>query len=216
MAKILYGFGSSSLACTSRESTSSEAIGECPPYGHDLAHGVHPSRQARRRPRELLEGEARYLGYHVVERRLERGRRRPGYVVGNLIECVPDRQLRRYLRDREPRRLARQSTRPADPRVHLYHIELVTLRVHCELDVRSPSRYPDLSYYAESGGTEGLVLLIGEGLGWGDGDGVAGVDAHRVHVLDRADDHDVIGEVSHDLELELLPAGDALFDEGRA
>src|SRR5215208_526306 len=84
-----------------------EALGERPPYGHDLAHGVHPSRQARRRPRELLEGEARYLGYHVVERRLERGRRRPGYVVGNLIECVPDRQLRRYLRDREPRRLAR-------------------------------------------------------------------------------------------------------------
>ena len=42
------------------------------------------------------------------------------------------------------------------------------------------------------------------------------MDAHGVDVLDGADHDDVIGEVAHDLELELLPAGDALFDEGRA
>ena len=40
-----------------------------------------------------------------------------------------------------------------------------------------------------------------------------GVDAHRVDVLDRADDHDVVGVVAHDLELELAPAEHRLVDE---
>src|SRR5215204_797197 len=40
------------------------------------------------------------------------------------------------------------------------------------------------------------------------------MDAHGVYVLYGADHDDVICEVAHDLELELLPACDALFDEG--
>src|SRR5688572_12128917 len=40
------------------------------------------------------------------------------------------------------------------------------------------------------------------------------MDAHGVHVLYGADHDDVICEVAHDLELELLPTSDALFDEG--
>jgi hypothetical protein len=39
------------------------------------------------------------------------------------------------------------------------------------------------------------------------------VDAHRVDVLDRADDHDVVGVVAHDLELELAPAEHGLVEE---
>ena len=37
--------------------------------------------------------------------------------------------------------------------------------------------------------------------------------AHRVEVLDRADDHDVVGAVADDLELELVPAAHRLLDE---
>ena len=37
--------------------------------------------------------------------------------------------------------------------------------------------------------------------------------AHRVEVLDRADDHDVVVCVAHDLELELVPADERLLDE---
>ena len=39
------------------------------------------------------------------------------------------------------------------------------------------------------------------------------MDAHRVEVLDRADDHDVVGAVADDLELELVPAAQRLLDE---
>jgi len=39
------------------------------------------------------------------------------------------------------------------------------------------------------------------------------VDAHGIEVLDRADDLDVVVQVAHHLQLELLPAQDALLDE---
>ena len=58
-----------------------------------------------------------------------------------------------------------------------------------------------------------LVLAVGEGQRRGDGDRVAGVHADRVDVLDRADDHDVVGCVAHELELVLLPAEDRLLEE---
>ena len=37
--------------------------------------------------------------------------------------------------------------------------------------------------------------------------------AHRIEVLDRADDHDVVEPVADDLELELVPAAHRLLDE---
>ena len=46
-----------------------------------------------------------------------------------------------------------------------------------------------------------------------DRDAVARVDAHRVDVLDRADDHAVVVVVAHDLELELAPADDRLVEQ---
>src|SRR6516162_8343530 len=60
---------------------------------------------------------------------------------------------------------------------------------------------------------------VGERHRGGDGDRVAGVHAHRVDVLDRADDHDVVIGVAHQLELELLPADDRRLQQdlgGRA
>jgi hypothetical protein len=46
-----------------------------------------------------------------------------------------------------------------------------------------------------------------------DGDGVAGVDAHGIEVLDGADDHEVVGPVPHHLQLVFLPAGDRFLDQ---
>ena len=58
-----------------------------------------------------------------------------------------------------------------------------------------------------------LVGLVGERHLRRDRDRVAGVDAHRVEVLDRADDDDVVAAVAHHLELELVPAAQRLLDE---
>ena len=58
-----------------------------------------------------------------------------------------------------------------------------------------------------------LILAVGQGLRGRDGDGIAGVHAHRVEVLDRADDDAVVRQVAHHLQLEFLPAERALFDQ---
>jgi hypothetical protein len=46
-----------------------------------------------------------------------------------------------------------------------------------------------------------------------DGDGVARVDAHRVEILDGADDHTLVLVVAHDLHLVFLPTEETLLDE---
>ncbi len=58
-----------------------------------------------------------------------------------------------------------------------------------------------------------LVFAVGKGLGRRHRDRIAGVHAHRIEILDRADDDAVVGQVAHHLELEFLPAERALFDE---
>src|SRR5207249_11382721 len=50
-----------------------ERLLEGPPDGHHLAHRLHLRAEGVARLRELLEGEARDLGHHVVDRRLEAG-----------------------------------------------------------------------------------------------------------------------------------------------
>src|SRR5690606_29618968 len=71
----------------------------------------------------------------------------------------------------------------------------------------------DLTDDADRHVTHRLVLTVGEGQRGGHGDRVARVDAHRVQIFDRADDHHVVGGVAHDLELVLLPAKDGLLQE---
>ena len=87
---------------------------------HHLADRLHLRGQAVVRLRELLEREARHLGDHVVDGRLERRRRRAaGDFVGDLVERVADRELGRDLGDREAGRLRRQRGGARDARVHL-------------------------------------------------------------------------------------------------
>ena len=98
-------------------------------------------------------------------------------------------------------------------RVHLDDHQLVGLGREGELDVGSAGLDPDGPDDGQRGVAEALILDVGEGLLGRHGDGVAGVDAHRVDVLDGADDDDVVLEVAHHLELELLPADDALLEQ---
>ena len=65
----------------------------------------------------------------------------------------------------------------------------------------------------QRGGAEHLVLLVGEGDGGGDDDGVAGVHAHRVQVLHGAHGDGVALAVAHHLKLDFLPPGDGLFHQ---
>ena len=183
---------------------------------HRFADRFHLGRERRIGRGELLERESGDLHHHVVEHRLERGRRDPRDVVGQLVQPVADGHLGPDAGDREARRLRRQRRGARDPRVHLDDELLARRRVDRELDVAAARRHADLADDADGRVAHHLVLAVGERHRGRDRDRVAGVDAHRVEVLDRADDHDVVRAVAHHLELELLPADDAALDQHRA
>ena len=82
-----------------------------------------------------------------------------------------------------------------------------------ELDVGAAGLDADRADHADRLVAQLLVEAVGERLRRRDRDRVAGVDAHRVDVLDRADDHDVVVAVAHHLELELAPAEHRLLDQ---
>ena len=164
-------------------------------------------------PGELLEREPRPLDDDVVDRRLERRRREPRDVVGDLLQRVADRQPRGDLRDREARRLRRQRRGPRHARVHLDDEDLLGRRVDRELHVGAAGLDADRADAGDRLVAQLLVEAVGQRLLRRDRDAVARVDAHRVDVLDRADDHDVVVVVAHHLELELAPADHRLVDQ---
>ena len=184
--------------------------------GHRLAHRLHLRPEGVARLRELLEREARDLRDDVVDGGLEAGRRLAGDVVAQLVERVAHGQLGGDLRDREPGRLGRQRRAARHARVHLDDHQPAGLRMDRELDVRAARVDADRADDRHRGVAHELVFLVGQRLRRRDRDGVAGVHAHRVEVLDRAHDDDVVLRVAHHLELELLPARDRLLDQDLA
>ena len=159
---------------------------------HHLAHRLHRGAERRLRAGELLERPARDLDHRVVERRLEGGEGLAGDVVGDLVERVADGEQRGDLGDREAGRLRGQRRAARHARVHLDHHPLAGRRVDRELDVRAAGGDADAADHLEGVVAHRLVLAVGERLLRRDGDRVAGVHAHGVEVLDRADDDGVV------------------------
>ena len=181
---------------------------------HRFADRLHRRRQRRLGAGKLLEREARDFGDDVVDRRLERGRRRAaGDVVGDLVERIADRELGRDLGDRKPGRLRGESRRARDARVHFDHHHAPVGRIDRELHVRTAGLDPDLAQDRDRGVAHDLELFVGQRQRRRDGDRIAGVHAHRVDVLDRADDDAIVRFVAHHLHLELFPAEHALLDQ---
>ena len=191
-----------------------QRFGERPPDRHRLADRFHRRRQRRIGAREFFEREARDLGDDIVDRRLERGgRRAAGDVVGDFVERVADREPRRDLGDRKARRLRGERGGARDARIHFDHDHAPVDGIDRELHVRAAGLDADLAQHAKRGVAHDLIFLVGQRQRRRDGDGIAGVHAHRIDVLDRADDDAIVRLVADDLHLEFLPAEHALLDE---
>ena len=190
-----------------------EGLGEGSADGHDLADRLHRSPEHAGRSGELLERPTGDLGDDVVDGRLEGRRGLLSNVVWDLVEGVADREAGCDLGDREAGGLRGQCRRAAHPRVHLDDDLLPGVRIDGELHVGATRLHADPAQAGEGSVAHLLVLEVGQRLDGRHRDRVAGVDAHGVEVLDRADDDAVVGPVAHDLELELLPASDRAFDE---
>ncbi len=190
-----------------------QRLRERAPDPHRLADRLHLRSERLVGAGELLEGEARELDDDVVEGGLEARRRRLRQVVRDLVERVADGELGGDLRDRIAGRLGGERGRARDPRVHLDDAQLARLAAARELDVRAARLDADCTDDCRGGIAQLLVGLVGERHLRRDGDRVARVHAHRVEVLDRADDDHVVRAIAHHLELELVPAAHRLLDE---
>ena len=182
--------------------------------GHDFTHGLHLGGQAGVGFREFLEGKTRHLGHHIIDGRLERRRgTTAGDVVGQLVEGVTDSQLGGDLGDREAGGLRGQRRGTRHARVHLDHHHAPGVRADAELHVGAAGFHADLTQHRQRGVAHDLVFLVGQGLRRGNGDRVAGVHAHRVEVLDGADDDAVVLLVADHLHLVFLPADQRFVDQ---
>ena len=180
---------------------------------HHLAHGFHRRGQFGFRAREFLEGKARDLGHDIVDGRLERGRRHLGDVVVEFVQRVTHGQLRRDLGNGEAGGLRGQRRGPRDARVHLDHDHAAVFRVHRPLHVRAAGFDADLAQDGNRAVPHALIFAVGQGQRRGDGDRIAGMHAHRIDVLDGADDDRVVGAVAHHLEFIFLPAQQRFIDQ---
>src|SRR5947207_2370321 len=181
--------------------------------GHRLADGFHLGREGRIGLREFLEGKPRNFGDDVINRRLEAGRGFARDIVPDFVEQVADREFGGDFRDGKARGLGRERGAAADARVHLDDDHATVVRVDGELNVRAAGLDAHGADHGEAGVAHDLKFLVGQRLDGRDGDGVAGVDAHRVEIFDGTDDHAVVSLVAHHLHLVFLPAEQRFFDE---
>ena len=180
---------------------------------HGLAHGLHGGGQCRIGTRELFEGETRNLGDHVVDGRLEAGRSGLRDIVLDFVERVAKSQFGGDLRNREAGCLGCQSGGTGHTRVHFDDNDASSVRVNGELDVAAASIDAHATNDGDADITKLLILAIGQSEHRRHGNGIAGVHTDRIHVLNRADDHDVVFLVAHQLEFVFLPAFDAFFNQ---
>ncbi len=181
--------------------------------GHGLAHRLHAHAEDGVGSRELLKGETRDLHHAIVDTWLEAGGGFLGNIVGQFVEGVTHRKFGGDLGDGETGGLAGEGRATRNARVHFDDGQPPRFGVYAELYVGAAGLDADHTHDANGGVAHFLVFAIGQGLGGGDGDAVAGVDTHGVEVFDRADNHDVVVLVAHDLQLEFLPSQNRFFDE---
>ena len=180
--------------------------------GHHLAGGLHLRPQGAAGPGELVEGPARQLDHHIVQRGLEAGEGLARDLVFYLVERVAQGDLGAHLGNRVARGLAGQGRGARDARVDLDHGVVEALRVEGELAVAAAGD-------AHGGDdvqcrrAQHLILPVGQRQRRGHDDAVPRVYAHGVHVLHAAHGDGAARRVPHDLELDLLPAEDVLLHQ---
>ena len=143
----------------------------------------------------------------------KRPRRAFGDVVVKFVERVADRELRRHFCDGEAGRFRGQRGGARHARVHLDDDELAVRRVHRELHVRAARLHADLAQDRDGSVAHQLVFAVRQRQRRGDRDAVAGMHAHRVHILDGADDDAVVLGVADNLHLVFLPADHRFLDQ---
>ena len=176
--------------------------------GHDLANRLHAGGQRGIGALELLKGKTRNLDHAVIDGGLEASRGGTGDVVDDLVKRIAHGQARGGLGDGEAGGLGSKRGAAAYAGIHLDDDEAAVFRVDGKLNVGTAGLDADLLQDSERRDAHALVLEVRKSLRGSDGDGIAGMHAHGVQVLDGAHDDAVASVIAHDLHLVLFPADD--------
>ncbi len=191
-----------------------QAFGEGAADRHRFADRFHRGGEHRLGAGKFLEGKARDFGDDVIDRRLERSRRRAaGNVVLDLVERVADGELGGDLGDRKAGRLRGERRGARHPRIHLDDDEAAVFRIDRELHVGAAGLDADLAQHRDRGVAHDLIFLVGERQRRRHRDRVAGMHAHRIDILDRADDDAIVVLVANDFHLVFFPAEHGFLDQ---
>src|SRR4029453_1263084 len=98
-------------------------------------------------------------------------------------------------------------------RIHLDDDEAAILRIDGELHIGAAGLDPDLAQDRDRGVAHDLIFLVGEGQRRSDGNRIAGVHAHRIDILDGADDDAIVVAIAYHLHLIFLPAEHRFLDQ---
>ena len=179
---------------------------------HDLARRLHLRAERALRVHEFVERPPRQLDDHIVESGLEAGFGLARDDVGNFVEVVAERNERGDLGYGVARRFGSERGRARNAGIDLDDRIFHAVRFESELAVAA-AFHAQRGDDVKRGSAQHLIFPVGKRDAGRDDYAVAGVYAHGVEVLHRADGYDVAGVVAHDLELYLFPARDAFFDE---
>ena len=179
---------------------------------HGLAHALHGRRELILRAGKLLKGEARDLHHAVVNGGLKTGGRLPGDVVPQFIQRIAHGQLGGDLGDGEARRLGCQRRRTGHARIHLNDDHLARGGIDAELHVAAAGLHADFTHDGQRGVAHGLIFHVAQRLRRSHGNGVAGMHAHGIKVLNGTDNDGIVVPVAHDLHLKLFPPQHALLN----
>ena len=170
------------------------ALGEGAADRHHLADRLHPGAEPRRGARQLLERPARDLGDDVVDDRLEARRGDPGDVVARSRRAGSRRRgASRSWRSGSPSPWTRAPTSATRAGSSRSPGARRVAGSTANWTFEPAGLHADAAQHREGVVAHRLVLDVRERLGGRDGDRVAGVHAHRVEVLDRADHDAVVG-----------------------
>src|SRR5580704_1709539 len=182
--------------------------------GHDLANGLHLRSESAVCAGKLFELPLGNFYDHIVDGRFEAGRRFFGDVVGDFVKRHAHGQARSDFGYRKTGGFAGQSRAARNSRIHFNHRHAAVFGINGELYVRTTGLDADFANDGRSSVTHALVFLVGQSLRRGHGDGIAGMNAHGIEILDGANDHEVVAVIAHHFELVFFPSEDGFFDKG--
>ncbi len=170
-----------------------QSLLEAASNAHHLAHGLHLQAQAAVCPFKLVEVPTGDLHDDIVQGGLEIRRGGLGDLVAQFIQGVADGELGGNFGDGVAGRFRGQGRRARNPRVDFDGDDVLgVVRAHRKLHVASSSEIANGPHHVNGHVAHLLVRRVAQGHRRGHRNGVARVNAHGVHVLNRTDNDDVV------------------------